>query len=322
MHPALHSGAALVLAAISAAPALAAPRDEWAMITHAGNLPYVYQDFDLTIELGRVDHEYQIRKTEVTAGEWFEFVQAYKPYVPWNDRNSSLFISGDVSYFYYPDNSVGYFLDPAAENLPVDVSWRYAARYCNWLHNNKATNREAFEQGVYDTSTFGQDSQGFVTDSTARSADARCWLPSEDEWVKATFFDPNKNGPDQPGYWQYPNRSDVPLIEGPPGVGQTGAGWHSRSDVASYYDQTSPWGLWDTSGGQQEWLDSGTSSGHPARGSRTSPSNYSIFYDSIETPTRYALLPGFSGFRVARQVPGPSTLFIAIPFACLMKRKR
>lgn len=313
-----------VLAICLTAPALAAPRDEWATVTHAGNAPYVYQDFDLTVELGRVDYDYQIRKTEVTAFEWFEFVQAYAPYVPANERISSAFTSPEVGIYYNPDNTVGYYLHHEAVNLAVEVSWRYAARFCNWLHNGKATTREAFDQGVYDTSTFGQNEQGLSTDSSARSPDASYWLPSEDEWVKAAYFDPNRFGPDQPGYWRYPNRSDVPLIEGLPGVGQTNAALTYTFDVASYFDQTSPWGLWDLSGGEREWLDS-VPQGHPMRGSYSLPPSYSVIYDHIENPTTIVQFPySMSGFRLARPVPVPSpaccVALLALHF--IRRRKR
>jgi len=36
-----------------------------------------------------------------------------------------------------------------------DISWRVAAMYCNWLHNDKRNDRAAFLNGAYDVSTFG-----------------------------------------------------------------------------------------------------------------------------------------------------------------------
>ena len=36
-----------------------------------------------------------------------------------------------------------------------DISWRVAAMYCKWLHNDKRTDRAAFLNGAYDVSTFG-----------------------------------------------------------------------------------------------------------------------------------------------------------------------
>ena len=33
-------------------------------------------------------------------------------------------------------------------------------------------------------------------------------MTSEDEWYKAAYYDPNKNGVG-PGYWLYPTKSDT-----------------------------------------------------------------------------------------------------------------
>jgi sulfatase modifying factor 1 len=322
---------AATITAIATSPAFAAPRDEWATITHAGNAPYVYQDFDLTIELGRVDHEYQIRKTEVTAGEWFEFVQAYAPYVPVLERIDSGFTSQFVGISYNPDNTVGYFLYPQVENRAVEVGWRNAARFCNWLHNDKASTREAFEFGAYDTSTFGQKPDGTITDQASRSTDSRYWLPSDDEWVKAAYFDPNKNGTDQAGYWLYPNGTDQPLSSGVPGVGQTSAGWYgsfsSIPEVGAYANVTSPWGLWDLSGGESEWCDGFNETtplaSRPFRGSAYR-SDLSFLDDRINARRSVPVTAATMGIRIAREVPPPSawTPVLAMPLIQFQRRSR
>ena len=36
---------------------------------------------------------------------------------------------------------------------------------------------------------------------------ARYWLPSEDQWYKAAYYDPTKNGTG--GYWTYATQSDA-----------------------------------------------------------------------------------------------------------------
>jgi hypothetical protein len=37
-----------------------------------------------------------------------------------------------------------------------------AAMYCNWLHNNQSTDRQAFLNGAYDVSTFGYSGTVFT----------------------------------------------------------------------------------------------------------------------------------------------------------------
>ncbi len=70
--------------------------ERWATITHPGNEPYwLPPQFpgEPPRPIGRVDYEYQISKTEVTAAEWFEFVDAYAPYIDQFQADSSLFTS-------------------------------------------------------------------------------------------------------------------------------------------------------------------------------------------------------------------------------------
>jgi formylglycine-generating enzyme required for sulfatase activity len=204
-----------------------------------------------------VDHEYQISRTEVTGAEWFEFVQAYAPYVQEDAWSDPAFTSRQVGLVGYRQ----YFLPPAFANIPVEIGWHFAARFCNWLMNGKAITPDAFESGAYDTSTFHQNSTGGWDNQVTRSPGATYWIPSEDEWIKAAHFDPNRYGPDQPGYWLASNSSDTPPVRGPPGSGggQTSAAGRNAGyplpDVASYPGTQTPWGLFDTSGGFGEWTE-------------------------------------------------------------------
>ncbi len=217
--------------------------------------------FDEAAGRGGVDYEFRIMRTEVTATQWFEFVLAYAPYV--GDQRSSPRFTSDVITFIGPgaDGVPQYRLNLGGDDLPVNVGWRFAARFCNWLHNGKAPEREAFESGAYDTSTFGEVSVWpFVlfTDQPRHTLGARFWIPTVDEWTKAAYWDPDKNGPGKGGWWTQPNGSDEPLIPGLPGVGQTSAGAPSGTPmppVGSYPEVNKPWGLLDVSGSQEEWME-------------------------------------------------------------------
>ena len=54
--------------------------------------------------------------------------------------------------------------------------------------------------------------------TVARNAGALWFLPTENQWYKAAYYDPTKNGTG--GYWQYPPKTDDPakmVAELPPG---------------------------------------------------------------------------------------------------------
>ena len=81
------------------------------------------------------------------------------------------------------------------------VTWFDAARFANWMHNG-ALIGVSTETGAYTLVNY-QD-QGAV----ARNQDARFFIPSENEWYKAAYYDPTKVGINQ--YWNYPAKSDKP----------------------------------------------------------------------------------------------------------------
>ena len=92
--------------------------------------------------VGAVNYEYRITRTEVTVGQWFQFVQAYKPYYT-GSPNAAAFTSDWIGW-----NGSNYVMTPSAVNYPANMSWRMAARYTNWLHNGRASNQAAFDRHV------------------------------------------------------------------------------------------------------------------------------------------------------------------------------
>jgi formylglycine-generating enzyme required for sulfatase activity len=322
---------------LTSGPSLAGtvPESErWATITHAGNAPYPTQPPPFSqypYPPGRVDYEYQISRTETTGAEWLEFVQAYAPYVDPALAGTSGFTSQRIRATETSPGVWQYELRSGGANRAIRVGWRFAARYVNWLHNGKGTEQAAFESGVYESSTFGgSPSEGGFTDQVSRSEGARYFLPTIDEWVKAAYYDPERYPPEigGPGYWLYPNSSDTELIPGPPGVGQTSAGSMSTPEVASYTNVQSPWGLWDLSGGQAEWLETaalnpnGTVSTRFQKGTRElSPllNQDHIDYLGADFPSG-----GLVGFRLARVIPSPGAalVFLACSASVVLKRRR
>ncbi len=296
----------------------------WSTITHAGNrAPNTSEHWwDPSFSAGSVGYEYRMATTEVTGSQWFEFVQAYAPYIGANYFDSS-FWGATVFVGFNGQGVPQYVMDPKNANVPVSVGWRYAARFCNWLHNDSALTQNAFENGAYDTSTFTRNPDGSFNDQLAHHADARYWIPTMDEWVKAAHYDPNRYGEGQEGYWLYPNGSNEPLTPGAPGEpgAQTSAGWSqsgpgSNPDVGSYPDGQSPWGLFDVSGGASEWWESANV--YPdglvrQRYYKRSEAGLPIpdFYDMIDVNSAAIPLGGGAGIRLAAPAPSPSAVFLA-----------
>lgn len=219
---------------------------------------------------GAVQSSYRMTETELTNSNWIEFCEAYWPFYkgdPTSQQLTGLGVSGDIGPGGIP------IYTSTIPRLPTPVTWRMAARFANWLHNGKAHEAWAFESGAYDTSTFVTPSPGVHLDQRTHSRGARFWIPSVDEWLKATYYDPDRNGPGEGGWWAYPDASDEPLTLGPPQTGgETNAGWSGLPNApelaaGSYPFTTSPWGLLDTSGGLHEmtegtdWLLLGSSMG-------------------------------------------------------------
>jgi hypothetical protein len=265
--------------------------------------------FDPGINFGAVGYGYRITQTEVTSDQWLEFVRAYAP-----------FNSGDPGDYRFTGTTVSYLGNGqyiGGGQVPATAGWHFAARYVNWLCNGKVNEAWAFESGAYDTTTFTINPDGSRNDQASRSPGARFWIPSFEESFKAFYYDPNRYGPGQEGYWMYPNGSNVPLVSGPPGEGTTNTGtvathgsgqWYQN--VGSYADVRTPWGLLDASGGEVEWLE--TLSGNGPRNRFYIGSGFREDSSNIESRDRIDAIFNATtpltthGFRVASVVPSPA----------------
>lgn len=241
---------------------------DWVVVGDPGNEafdgPWAWLTLEFYRPVGKIDRVYRMTRTEVTVGQWFEFVEAYAPY--YTGWTGSGFAGPDYTSTWigssgYDDDGVQtFYMPPGVENYPTTASLLHAARYCNWLHNDKAPGEWAFMDGAYDISIFDQIAHGSTEfPEFRRRPGARFWVSDIDEWTKGMYWDPGKDGPGQGGYWKYPHSSDEPPVEGV----DTNAGWAwfdgprpwEFFNVGSYPHAASPWGLLDGSGGEDEWLD-------------------------------------------------------------------
>jgi photosystem II stability/assembly factor-like uncharacterized protein len=162
-----------------------------------------------TNSIGSVGYTYQIKKYPITNSEYTEFLNAVcstsNTLGLWVTEMADAAQRGGInrsgiagSYSYTVKTNMG--------NKPVNfINWFSAARYINWLHNNKPSgspSNSTTETGVYTL-------VGFVVSGSSkpsRNNTNSYWLPNENEWYKAAYYDPTKNG--SGGYWSYATVSD------------------------------------------------------------------------------------------------------------------
>jgi len=273
---------------------------------------------------GAVDRVYRISQTELTNLQWAEFCNAYKDY--WDGHPlTAQFVGLRMTAEFNPDGSVARYMPwEGAENQAARVPWRMAARYVNWLNNDKGFDRAAFEDGAYDTSTFFTDGAGFAHDQLTHHESARYWIPTLNETIKAAYHDPNRYGPGLEGYWLYPDSGNEPLVAGPPGIGETwGENDVNHGEVGAFPNSHSPWGLLDVSGTGWEWTEHVRYPQEGAGGRDLVGSNNDVFfqtYDRLDLRDATSII-SFGTVRVASSVPSPSSISIVL-IVMLNSRRR
>ncbi len=183
---------------------------DWVRVGDPGNLENTELKIDGTQGYGAVDYAFRLSKYEVTNSQYVGFLNAVAGSDPnqlYDTAMSAAIYGGinragvDGSYTYSAENNMG--------NKPVNyVTFFDAARYTNWLQNGQpigVQNASTTEDGAY---TFS----GFETVGP-RNSQAEIFLPNENEWQKAAFYEPGAVTENGDEYWNYPTQSDVlPII--------------------------------------------------------------------------------------------------------------
>ena len=263
---------------------------------------------------GIVNNDYRMGVYEIINDQWDKFKASLG--VP---------VTGDLWYAYNQDP---YW---TGSNVPTNnVSWYEAAQFVNYL-NVSTGHQPAYKfTGTQGTSNYAlgtwNTSEAASGTNLYRHKDAFYYIPTEDEWVKA-------------GYWNgttlqtYATKAGEFLHQGD---GVSGTGWNY--DAYGYGIDTHPWdvgsgseelnGTYDMMGNVIEWMESpyddyGADSTRVRRGG----SFHNIQFPSLTDFWRVYYGPDsqhdYLGFRVASEVPEPATLLLlCIGGAAMLRRKK
>ena len=150
---------------------------------------------------GAVAYNYQIAKNETTIGQYTEFLNAVATKDPYHLYSTNMEIEATIAGISRSgvDGLYSYSVVGDSGNKPITyVSWFDAARFCNWLHNG---------QGGGSTETGAYTLDNAMTGIFTVNPGAKIWIPSENEWYKAAYYDAAKGGTG--GYWPYPTQSNA-----------------------------------------------------------------------------------------------------------------
>ncbi len=294
---------------------------DFVTIGDVGNIPYPGGPNGIYAGRGSVDYEFRISQTEVTTGQYVDYLnmfslQSVELWALLQPGMSGLRLNG-IGQPWTPNYNL---LDP--EQAGINMSWKQAAMFCNWLHNGQSSDSETLFDGAYDISTLFSNGDLTYSGQATRHPDARYWIPSLDEHLKAGFYDLDKEG-NGPGWWNYGYSSDEAPIHAVPGAGHVArelsedeirdlAGNTTRISMVPlgiYEDVRSPWGLFDLLGGFGEWLEDWGSEIQRGRLQRMA-NNVSHVFPELDLVCSYWEIPPFSsaGFRIASAVHHPADL--------------
>ncbi|MEM9017271.1 MAG: SUMF1/EgtB/PvdO family nonheme iron enzyme, partial [Verrucomicrobiota bacterium] len=198
---------------------------------------------DASTGFGAVSNSYWMGEVEITNRQYAAFLNAVAgtdPNALFDSQMQSSPIGGidrfgtAGNYTYAPKTDM-------AEKPVNFVSFWSVCRYCNWLHNglpNGEQTAATTEDGAYDLT----DAGNLVANSVVREADAKYYIPDQDEWDKAAYYDPRtaaQNGP--PGddfYWLYPTASDTAPVEA---TADASGNIDNDTDPIANYNSSADW---------------------------------------------------------------------------------
>jgi formylglycine-generating enzyme len=225
---------------------------------------------------GQVATSYRIGVTEVTNTQYAEFLNAvadtdtyglYDSNMGFSTKGGILRTGSSGNYNYtvkspVPGVGPGGTAYSYGDKPVVYVSWYDAVRFTNWLHNSQGNG--STETGAY--TLLGGTATPSNADSITRSAGATWFLPTENEWYKAAYYDGTAGV-----YYDYPagadalpnnnlptsdNGNSANFLQEDPETdpdNTTGSLDYPFTAVGAYALSESPYGTRDQAGNVWEW---------------------------------------------------------------------
>jgi len=286
---------------------------QWSAVGNAGNAA----DPATGNLYGDVAYNYKIATYDVTNSQYAEFLNTKDPTGAntlglWNSNMANATFGG-ISFNSSNPSGSKYVLTAGRQSHPVNYeSWFSAIRFANWLNNGQGNGDT--ETGAY--TLLGGTPTPSNGNSITRNAGATVFLPSEDEWYKAAYYNPATSS-----YYQYPtSSSSVPTGSGPTALANhmnAIGGPNNLTDVGAYTGTTSPYGAFDMGGNVFQWNETLAGSFRVFRGGSFAHSvglsGSQIRNSGDPGPSSFNNL----GFRVA-SVPEPTTGVLAVVACGLM----
>jgi len=252
-----------------------------------------------------VNHgDYRMGTYEITNDQWTKFKNEYGT------------VYGNPTYAYDEDP---YW---TGTNVPTNnASWYEAAQFVNWL-NTSSGHQAAYKfsgtqgTGNYTLEVWQSGDTGYDASNPYRNSNAYYFLPTEDEWVKAAYW----NGTN---LQTYATPGDVIPVAGSDTNYDLAIGepW----DVGDGTEELN--GTFDMMGNVWEWMESPYNSGDYLSGSDRGirGGSYGLYDYFLRSSVRNIGYPRYEdyniGFRVA-SVPEPATIsLLALGTLALRKRK-
>jgi len=243
---------------------------------------------------GSLNYAYRIGVNEVSRG----MIESYN------------FLSGDPQITMADMSSLG---GNGINRPATGITWVHAARFVNWLNTSSGYSvayKFSSPSSGANIIMWSPGDAGYDPANRYRNSNSRYFLPSENEWYKAAYYDPSANG-GAGIYWDYTTGSDSAPIAVSGGITQGTAVFGSQAGPAEIGNAggLSPYGTMAQGGNVWERIESDFAAPNddPAEFHTIRAGYWSNSVTSLKSSTRVSnsrtVSSNITGFRIASLAP-------------------